>query len=303
MHLSWKNALSQKIDNSLIRWDHSLQRLNTLKLNSIVECFIEPHCIENLQIILPILQEFEVPYFILGKGSNLILAEEYWQGVVLHLSGSFREKENFEGLEAYTGAAVLNTTFVKRCASWHKGGIEFLASIPGTIGGAVAMNAGAYGSETVHFLKRVDWIDWQGHYYESQVEELSFNYRFSSVAKQGVVVGALFQLNHSSVRRVKSILDKHASFRQARQPLQMPSCGSVFKNPATAPAGQLIESVGLKGFSIGNAQISEKHANFIVNHSQATASHVLKLIETAQEKVMKEHGIPLELEAKILRQS
>ncbi len=302
MSLSWKKILPQKIDPSLIHWDYSLQRFNTLRLDSIAECLIEPCCVQDLQVILPVLQEFQIPFFVLGRGSNLILAESYWQGVVLHLSGSFREKKNLEGLEAYTGSAVLNTTFVKRCSSWNKGGIEFLASIPGTIGGAVAMNAGAYGSETCLFLKQIDWVDWQGKYHESKAEDLSFSYRFSSVAGKGVIAGALFQLQHSSVRRVKSLLDKHSAFRQARQPLQMPSCGSVFKNPSVAPAGQLIESVGLKGVSNGQAQISEKHANFIVNHGQATASDILKLIEMSQEKVMKEHGVQLELEAKVLRQ-
>ena len=301
MHANWKESLTNSIALDKIRWDHSIERFNTLRLRSVVECFIEPHSIEDLQAVLPILQEFQIPYFILGKGSNLILAEEYWHGAVLCLSGSFREKKNLDHMQAYTGSAVLNNVFVKKCAAWNKGGIEFLASIPGTIGGAIAMNAGAYGSETVDFLKQVHWVDFQGQYHESQVQDLKFSYRFSSVAKEGVIAGGLFELRSSSMRKAKAIIDKHHAFRYTKQPWKMPSCGSVFKNPSTAPAGQLIESTGLKGLTVGGAQISEKHANFIVNTGQATAHDVLKLIEIAQEKVMQQHGISLELEAKILR--
>ena len=227
----------------------------------------------------------------------------------MHLSGEFRGWEPLEGNsaseknEVVAGAALADVTFAQRCVTRGWGGMEFLIGIPGTIGGAVAMNAGAHGGETAEFLKEAEWMDMEGNLHNSPRESLEFCYRYSELMGNygRIITRAVFQLRESDPETVEKNLLECQQFRMEKQPYNQPSCGSVFKNPPGDYAARLVESSGLKGKIRGGAQISPKHANFIVNLGDSSSADILSLIETAREVVFSNHSINLELEVQILQ--
>jgi len=300
--------------------------------------------VADLSFLLPFISKNRIPWFILGKGSNLLIPDTFWPGIILHLSGEFKSWEplennnpscNHNGVSA--GAALADVTFAQRCVTQGWSGMEFLIGIPGTIGGAVAMNAGAHGGETAEFLVQAEWMDMAGNLHTSAREELEFRYRFSELNGNSgkIITRAVFQLQQTDPESVEKKLHECQQFRMAKQPYNQPSCGSVFKNPpgdfaarliedsglkakmcgaaqispihAKNPPGdfaaRLIEDSGLKAKMCGAAQISPIHANFIVNLGNATSADILALIDTVRETVFSKHSIYLEPEVQILQSS
>jgi UDP-N-acetylmuramate dehydrogenase len=260
--------------------------------------------VEDLAVLLKFIQGHHIPWYLLGKGSNLLIADETWPGIVLRLGSAFKQWEiQTKERTVCAGSALASVTFVQRCVPLGWGGLEFLIGVPGTIGGAIAMNAGAHGGEVHQFLKRVWWMDLEGILHQSEVESIDFSYRHSALNAryETIIIQGLFQLEDSDQKTIQSKIRDYQTFRLEHQPKRQPNCGSVFKNPPGHYAAKLIETSGLKGSQIGDAQISQKHANFIVNLGNASARDVLQLIELARNKVYQDHGISLELEVQILQ--
>ena len=305
----WLEALQKTPLTSRLRRKESLKRFNTWRIGGNAECLVDVVSVADLSLLLPFIRKHRIPWFILGKGSNLLIPDTYWPGIILHLSGEFRGWEPIEGNsaseknEVVAGAALADVTFAQRCVTRGWGGMEFLIGIPGTIGGAVAMNAGAHGGETAEFLKEAEWMDMEGNLHNSSRESLEFCYRYSELMGNygRIITRAVFQLRESDPETVEKNLLECQQFRMEKQPYNQPSCGSVFKNPPGDYAARLMESSGLKGKIRGGAQISPKHANFIVNNGGASSADILSLIDTARETVFINHSINLELEVQILQ--
>ena len=263
-------------------------------------------------MLLPFISKHRIPWFILGKGSNLLIPDTFWPGIILHLSGEFKNWEPLENNnpscnnnEVSAGAALADVTFAQRCVAQGWGGMEFLIGIPGTIGGAVAMNAGAHGGETADFLQEAEWMDMEGNLHTSSRQNLEFRYRYSDLMGNygRIITSAVFELQESDPETVENKLLECQQFRMEKQPYNQPSCGSVFKNPPGDFAARLIEASGLKGKIRGGAQISPIHANFIVNLGKASSTDILSLIDTVRETVFSKHSINLEPEVQILQSS
>ncbi len=300
---AWQGALEGLGLQARIRWEAPLQRLNTWRIGGPATCLVDVTTPEDLSQLLPFIREHRIPWTLLGKGSNLLIPEAGWPGLVLHLAGDFKSfVAAAEARTVFAGAALADVTFAQRCQEPGWGGMEFLVGIPGTIGGAVAMNAGAHGGEVADFLLEAHWFDLSGTVHQTSGAHAGFRYRHSHLnGRNGIVVtGASFRLKESDPEAVRHQLEHCLQFREARQPRQ-PSCGSVFKNPPGDYAARLIEASGLKGVCRGAAQVSEKHANFIINQGAAQATEVEALIAHVQEQVQAQQGVWLETEVQWLQ--
>jgi len=300
----WRGALAELRLSSRLRWNESLKRLNTWRIGGVADCVVDVQTQDDLVRLLPFIREHRVPWAVIGKGSNLLVPDAGWRGIVLHLGKGFKDWKPLEAPRTVrVGAALADVTFAQRCIEPGWGGMEFLVGVPGTLGGAVAMNAGAHGGEVVDFLREVCWLDMDGVTHQAPVEAIEFRYRFSTLnARNGVVVThATFELHESASAEVREQVEACLRFREEKQPRNQPNCGSVFKNPEGDHAARLIEASGLKGTVRGGMQISPLHANFIVNLGAGTAADALALMEQAQEQVFRDHGIRLEPEVQHLK--
>ena len=308
----WLNTLEKTPITSRLRRKESLKRFNTWRIGGVAECLIDVVKVDDLSFLLHFISKHRIPWFILGKGSNLLIPDTSWPGIILHLSGEFKSWEPLEqnnpsskNNKVSAGAALADVTFAQRCVTQGWSGMEFLIGIPGTIGGAVAMNAGAHGGETAEFLLQAEWMDMEGNLHTSLREELEFRYRFSELnGNYGkIITRAVFQLEQTDPESVEKKLLECQQFRKEKQPYNQPSCGSVFKNPPGDFAARLIEDSGLKAKMCGDAQISSIHANFIVNLGEASSADILTLIDIVRETVFSRHSIYLEPEVQILQSS
>jgi UDP-N-acetylmuramate dehydrogenase len=263
-------------------------------------CFVES--LEKLQQLFSYLSRESIPFAVLGKGSNLLIKNGGFEGVLINLKGDLAtietDKENTGGLTAGGGLGLGD--LMTYCCQKGLGGLEFLAGIPGTVGGAVAMNAGAFGEEVESVIESIQVLTPKGKLTTKHRSELAFSYRNLSLPGKSIVVKASFRYERKSREMVSSIVSDYLKRRKATQPLEYPSAGSIFRNPLNDYAGRLIEQVGLKGKKVGGAMISPKHANYIVNTGEAKAEDVLILMGLARQKVKEDTGIELETEIRII---
>jgi len=305
----WLEDLGKIPLDSRLRRKESLKRFNTWRIGGVAECLIDVVNVQDLRLLLPFIHKHHIPWFIIGKGSNLLVPDKNWPGIILHLSGDFKSwepiEENFNSgkKKVSAGAALADVTFAQKCVPQGWGGMEFLIGIPGTIGGAIAMNAGAHGAETADFLEEIEWMDMEGNLHSTPREKLEFRYRFSEINGNfgRVITRAVLSLKESDPETVEKKILECQQFRMEKQPYNQPSCGSVFKNPPGDYAARLIEASGLKGKIKGGAQISPKQANFIVNLGKASSDDILSLISTARETVLRNYSIDLMPEVQILQ--
>ncbi|MBQ3074346.1 MAG: UDP-N-acetylmuramate dehydrogenase [Ruminococcus sp.] len=296
------NSFIEKILNSSIelRCDVPMKDHTTFRIGGPVEYFITVNNLNELKTAIGICKEYNVSHMILGNGSNLLVSDKGLSGAVLKLSGEFKEISHVENT-IRCGAGV---TLSKLCTYALKNslsGLEFAYGIPGTVGGAVYMNAGAYGGEMKDVLKSVTYLTDSGELVTSSVGELKLSYRYSIFKENSYpVLFAEFTLSEGREEEIKNLMDDIMNRRVTKQPLDYPSAGSVFKRPEGAFAGALIEECGFKGYSVGGAQVSEKHSGFIVNKGGATCEDVLTLVKEIQEKVLAETGFTLEREIILL---
>ena len=261
--------------------------------------YIIPKDKNDLTAILNHANNYKIPVYFIGSGSNLLVSDDGIEGIVLSPQKSLKKLEiNDNFIIAESG--VMLGKLVKESIKRNLTGLESLVGVPGTLGGALIMNAGAFGGEISNYLVSVDVITSKGKLISYNSNEINFSYRLSSFKPDEFILVAKFELTYEDPIIINDKRKKASSGRKTNQPLRFRSAGSVFKNPKGYAAGYLIEQVGLKGTRIGDAEISNHHANFFINHGNASAANIKKLIELAREKVFQEFHIELELEIKMI---
>jgi UDP-N-acetylmuramate dehydrogenase len=291
-----------RLGGQQIRFDFPMAQLTTLGVGGQCQALFEANDLEDLQRVIAYISEEHIPYLVVGKGSNLLVKDEGFDGLVILLRGSLAAavKDKIDDLSILAGAGLPLVDLLSYCRSIGLGGLECFAGIPGTVGGAVAMNAGAFGEEFGSKIQEIYLITQRGDLVLRDRSQLRFSYRKLEIEKGAVIIRARFKLYPQSEEIVAGRIVDYLKRRKESQPLEYPSAGSVFKNPPNDYAGKLIEDAGLKGKNVGGAMISKKHANFIVNTGGATAKDVLALLYLAQEEVKKKTGIELEPEIQVV---
>lgn len=309
--MTWQQRLNEWKEKGLLEWsaDKKLQDYTTWKIGGPADYMVNAGTIEGLKQVVSYALQTKTPYFVIGNGSNLLICDGGIEGVVIRLVGVFSSWNIEKGLETTeiqpihvrVGAGYPLVRFAVEMSKMGYSGLEFAGGIPGSIGGAVTMNAGAHGGEIKDILKEVTVLTETGEVKTLLPEMMDFSYRSSSVKEMKyIVLDAVFELQESKKEAVR---EKTKSFRDVRlktQPLKEASCGSVFKNPLPRYAGKLIENLELKGVQIGGARISDMHGNFIVNTGGAKAQDVLDVIEYAEKRVKEVYGVVLEREVKVV---
>jgi UDP-N-acetylmuramate dehydrogenase len=276
-----------------IRYNEPLALYTTWRIGGPADLFIVPATKEKLAICLKLLHQYKIPWFVIGRGSNLLVGDQGFRGVVLKINETL-EFIRFEGTLVYAGAACSFVKLSRLAAKEGLTGLEFAGGIPGSVGGAVYMNAGAHGSDVSHILKQAEVLLQTGESITMQKADLQYTYRHSLLhLVPGIVTEAVFELIEGDRKEIAEAMAVYRDRRVRTQPLQMACAGSVFRNPEQDYAARLIEAAGLKGFRVGGAEVSEKHANFIVNIGQATAQDVLTLIDLIQTAIKQKFGIQL----------
>ena len=276
-----------------------MARFTSWRVGGIADRLYKPSSIEDLQCYLRSLPVDE-PVIWLGLGSNVLIRDGGIRGSVIYTRGCLKGLRDVEQGEVYVEAGVPCAHVAKWAAEKEMFGAEFLAGIPGTMGGALAMNAGAFGGETWSLVSKVLLINRQGELIERQADEFDVAYRQVSLADDEWFVACYLKAPAGDKQQSREKIRQLLAARSASQPTNMPSCGSVFKNPDGDYAARLIEQCGLKGKQIGGAQVSEKHSNFILNVAPATAKDIESLIVEVQETVFEQHGVHLETEVRML---
>ncbi|MBH0333495.1 UDP-N-acetylmuramate dehydrogenase [Brevibacillus brevis] len=280
--------------------DEPLANHTTWRIGGPADLLIQPKDKASLQKALQIIHRHEIPWSVIGRGSNLLVRDRGIRGAVLKVAEGLSHCE-FKGEEVCVGAGYSMIRLAVETGKMGLTGMEFAGGIPGTVGGAVYMNAGAHGSDLSRILIDAEILFENGESKVLSNEELSFSYRTSLLQKQkGIVLEARFQLRTGDRKEIAATLAVNKERRRNTQPLQMPCAGSVFRNPPNDHAGRLIEAAGLKGYQIGGAQVSEKHSNFIVNCGGATAADVLTLINHVRSTILEKNGIDLHPEVLVV---
>jgi UDP-N-acetylmuramate dehydrogenase len=281
-----------------------MSEYTSFRVGGPVDYLLFPADLEDLQTALKWCRQERVPYFILGNGTNLLVRDGGIRGMAISLSRGFRgiqevKSGNGESVIYGEGGEPLGRLLEFFCER-NLTGLEWAAGIPGSLGGALCMNAGAFGGEIKDDLFSLRLMDGEGNVGEKGREDLKFSYRSLELPKGWVILGGGFRLKSGNSQAIRARMEEFLQMRKVKQPLNLPSAGSVFKNPPRVAAGKLIEQLGLKGTRIRDAQISEKHANFIVNRGQARAKDILTLVEWVREKVSQEKGVRLEMEIQVV---
>ena len=294
--------LKEDLDGIEILFNEPLKQYTYTKVGGAAEYLAFPRNQYELKRIVTFANAHEIPWMVLGNSSNIIVRDGGIDGFVI-MFDHFRDiKVNGYVIEAEAGAKLIDVTHVARYHSLT--GFEFACGIPGSIGGAVYMNAGAYGGEIAHILQSCKVLTKDGEIETLSAKDLAFGYRHSAIQESGaVVLSAKFALAPGTHQVIKQEMDRLTHLRELKQPLEYPSCGSVFKRPVGHFAGQLISEAGLKGYRIGGVEVSEKHAGFMINVADGTAKDYEDLIESVIEKVKEHSGVTLEREVRILGES
>lgn len=281
-----------------LRVDEPMSRHTSWRVGGPAASYFMPASIEDLQQFFAELDD-DVPVFWFGVGSNLLVRDGGIPGVVISASRLLRNLDKIDHYVVRAGSGVPCTQLARQCIRWGLGPSEFFAGIPGTVGGALAMNAGAHGGETWERVESVRTIDRNGEIHQRAPAEYSVAYRSVTGPANEWFLEAILRFEPDvapSMETLNTMLDR----RKSTQPLGLPSCGSVFRNPDGDHAARLIEAAGLKGFSIGGAQVSDKHANFIINRGDASAADIEALIDHVRDTVQRAHGVVLTHEVRIV---
>ena len=283
---------------SRVLHNEPLARHTSWRVGGPADVFFKPNDVAELSEFLRSLAS-ATPVYFLGLGSNVLVRDGGIRGVVIATLGAFTELKQLDPNEVWAGSGVTCAKLAKQCVKWGLGEAEFFAGIPGTVGGALAMNAGAFGGETWPHVREVETIDLRGEVRRHPASAYRASYRHIEGPKNEWFLGARL---HFELRANVSELEIRALLarRKATQPIGELSCGSVFTNPPGDHAARLIEASGLKGFRIGGARVSEKHANFIINDGTATADELERMIEHVQATVVREHGVTLVPEVRVV---
>jgi UDP-N-acetylmuramate dehydrogenase len=281
--------------------NEALANHTTMKIGGPADLFIEPSSIENLEKTMKVIKEFGLIWTVIGRGSNLLVSDRGIEGAVIKL-GKGLDTLEINGNEITVGAGFSLVSLSVQISKKGLAGLEFASGIPGSVGGAVYMNAGAHGSDISNILTRAYVLFEDGNLEWLSKEDMEFSYRTSVLQKKrpGIVVAAVFSLQFGNREEIVERMQNNKNYRKDTQPYNLPCAGSIFRNPLPDHAGKLVQEAGLKGHSIGGAKISEMHGNFIVNAGNGKAEDVLALIQHVKDTVYEKHGIEMETEVEII---
>ncbi|MDJ0939858.1 MAG: UDP-N-acetylmuramate dehydrogenase [Woeseiaceae bacterium] len=281
-----------------LRYDEPLAKHTSWRVGGPADVFFKPSSVDDLSAFLKAIDE-DTPIFWLGAGSNLLVRDGGIRGIVIAAARMLRTIDRIDRLTVRAGAGLPCTQLARQCIRWGLGPSEFFAGIPGTMGGALTMNAGAHGGETWERVESVRTIDRDGEVHERAPAEYSVGYRSVTGPANEWFLEATLRFE-PDVTPSMATLDAMLERRKNTQPLGLPSCGSVFRNPEGDHSARLIEAAGLKGMRIGGAEVSTKHANFIINMGDASATDIEELVEHVRQTVLDKHGVELEHEVRIV---
>lgn len=300
MNQSFYDKLTSVIAKERVYVDEPMSRHTTFRVGGPADFFVTPKTKEDVRDVIRVCKEVGMPYYIIGNGSNLLVSDAGYRGVIVQIYKEMNEVK-VEGDLVKAQAGALLSGIAAKALGAELSGFEFASGIPGTIGGACVMNAGAYGGEMKDVLESVTVLTGEGKIIELGRNELELGYRTSVIAKKGyIVLGAVLKLERGDGEKIKTYMDELKEKRVTKQPLEYPSAGSTFKRPEGYFAGKLIEDAGLRGFQVGGAQVSEKHCGFVINRDHATAADIMELMRQVQIRVKENSGVDLEPEVKRL---
>ncbi|MDB6109752.1 MAG: UDP-N-acetylenolpyruvoylglucosamine reductase [Pedosphaera sp.] len=286
-------------DHAVLRANEPLAKRTTLRVGGCADFYAEPASEADLSSILHWCSQHQLPFVMLGRGSNLLIRDGGIRGLVICLAQAHFSRVEISGYRIYCGAGAKLKQISVDAKRENLTGLEFLEGIPGTVGGALRMNAGAMGGWMFDVVESVRYMDYEGQAHEQSAGEIKVEYRSCPLLKDHIALGAVLK-GHPAAREVVEKRMKGFSQKRWESQPAAPSAGCIFKNPGTIPAGKLIDELGLKGTRVGDAVVSQEHGNFIINGGQATARDVLGLIELIRQRVKAERGIDLETEVEII---
>ena len=296
-----RNRLFRAIGSIDVVENLALSSVTTFRIGGPADFVIAPENVRELTRAIDVLKDMDIPYIVIGRGSNILAADEGFRGAVIRMSTDYFQQTKVQDNIIIAEAGVTLTSLARTAQKHGLTGLEFASGIPGSLGGGIFMNAGAYGGELKDVVQEVTIVDYEGKIRHLDKTEMEFGHRTSVLqSKSWICVGAVLQLSYGDPEAIEKRMDELTQQRKAKQPLEYPSAGSVFKRPEGHFAGALIEQAGLKGYRIGGAEVSEKHAGFIVNRGGATAKDVVSLVRHIQKTVKEQFGVSLEPEIRYL---
>ncbi|MGN0251282.1 MAG: UDP-N-acetylmuramate dehydrogenase [Oliverpabstia sp.] len=300
MKENMKNKFETILDQDRILMDEPMNKHTTFRLGGPADYFLSPSDPDQIREIIHICREEGIPWFVLGNGSNLLVSDQGYRGVVIQIYKNMNQI-TVEGTRIYAQAGALLSAVSKKAMEAGLTGMEFASGIPGTLGGAAVMNAGAYGGEMKDILVSVTVLTDEGEQKVLKAEELNLGYRTSIIKERGyIVLEVVLQLESGDRDAIRERMEELKVQRVTKQPLEYPSAGSTFKRPEGYFAGKLIEDAGLRSYRVGGAQVSEKHCGFVINTGDATTSDVVQLIHNVQNIIWNKFKVKLEPEVKFL---
>jgi len=298
MQKIYKQLIENGISKENIFLDEPMSKHTSFKTGGNADIFIKAYSIDEIKSVLKISKENSIPLFVLGNGTNLLVKDEGYRGIILQV-----KLENIEinENEVIVGSGVKNGVLAKKLLDNSLAGFEFASGIPGTIGGAIKMNAGAYGGEMKDIVSEVTYLDFEGNVHTIENSECDFDYRYSRFFNEkAIILEAKLKLEKGSQEEIKEKMAEFSKQRKEKQPLEYPNAGSTFKRGDGFITAKVIDECGLKGYTIGGAQVSEKHAGFIINKGNSTSKDIIDLIEYVQMKVKEKTGKDIKLEIEII---
>lgn len=299
MDNQYTEIFSSVLDYKQIKIDEPMRRHTTFGIGGPADCFLTPKTAEELCVILKLAYKHHLPVFTLGGGANLLVRDKGIRGVVIYTGclHQIEQKDNFLKVSSGVSTAEVAQAACMRGLS----GMEFASGIPGTIGGAAYMNAGAYGGEMSNIIDSATTCDKEGHIITYRNKDIQYSYRHSLFMENGeTILDITFALKEGNQKDIRDLMDDLNHRRRVKQPLEKRSAGSTFKRPEGHFVGQMIEELGLKGYAVGDAQVSQKHAGFLINEGHASCADMLQLIHHIQEKVKENYRVDLHTEVQIV---
>lgn len=292
--------LQQLVGKEHVYEQEPMKNHTTFRAGGCARYLVEPQSVEQLKKVMELCREEQISHYIVGNGSNLLVSDTGYDGVIIHLFKNM-DQVRVEDTRMYLQAGVLLVRAANVARRAGLTGLEFASGIPGTIGGAMVMNAGAYGGEMKDVVREVTVLTEDGEIVQYTGAEMEFGYRRSRItAEESIVLEAVLELEKGDPEQIAARMEELKEQRLLKQPLEYASAGSTFKRPQGYFAGKLIQDAGLRGFRIGDAQVSEKHCGFVINRGNATASQIAELIREVQKRVLENSGVVLETEVKFL---
>lgn len=300
MNREFYEKLCGCMEQKRVKVQEPMAKHTTFRLGGTADYYVMPKSEEEIRALISLCKREEVPYYIVGNGSNLLVSDAGYRGVIIAIGREMAVIE-VHGCTIRAQAGALMSQIASAALEHKLAGFEFASGIPGTIGGAAVMNAGAYGGEMKDVIEKVTVLDQDGRSLVLSGEELEFGYRTSRIMKQGyIVVAVCLRLQKGDREDIAAKMEDFKRRRTTKQPLEYPSAGSTFKRPEGYFAGKLIQDTGLRGFAVGGAQVSEKHSGFVINKGGATAEDVNRLMQEVSDRVYKKFGVRLEPEVRRL---